>query len=219
MLFGDSSHFSSSRADSCLPNVSTRGHGSSHDPSPKLSPLFHSEDHAQRALELQLSGFGDKSAFCPKPCGICTSTKRARKSRRICTSIFIGLKTAQNQHLRKNLAGEGNTLGSPAQRGRSSFVAPACPDLSRGSFEGSPRAFRSAVVFLGAPLFCALCNKWVFGLQFSCDSIAPQGQQNEHLRKNGRGVPPVQEIRITRQIQLESGCFPRRNRWERQNVV
>src|SRR5580704_339788 len=103
MLFGDSCPWSPISADSCPPDVSAcSGMVGSHGHSPKQSPLFHSEDHAKQALEFQFSGFGAKSAFCLKPRKISTSTKRARNSRGICTSIFIGLKADQNQHLQKN---------------------------------------------------------------------------------------------------------------------
>jgi hypothetical protein len=176
MFFGGSFRSPPVSADSCPPDVSactvTLG---SHGLAPKVSPLFHSEDHAKRALEFQFSGSGDKSAFCAKPCGICASTKRARNSRRICTSIFIVLKARQNQHLRKTPIRPGSASRLPAKvtnrmsfhrliksnlsegslRSFSVFVAPTCPEF-RGSFEGAPRAFGRALGFLGAPLF-ALC--------------------------------------------------------------
>jgi hypothetical protein len=105
MFFGGSFSCSPLSADSCPPDVSACAWMvGSHGLSPKLSPLFRSEVHGQRALEFQLSGSADKSAFCAKPRKISTSTKRARNSRRICTSLFIGLKADQNQHLQKNFS-------------------------------------------------------------------------------------------------------------------
>src|SRR5579863_2057047 len=102
MFFGGSFRCSPVSADFCPPDGSAcAGMVGSHGIPPKPSPLFRSEDHAQRALELQFPDFGDKSAFCPKPRKISASTKRARNSRKICTSIFMGLKTNQNQ-LTKN---------------------------------------------------------------------------------------------------------------------
>ena len=149
MSFGGSFRCSPMSADSCPPDVSacavTLG---SRDLSPKLSPLFRSEDHAKRALEFQFSGFGDKSAFCAKPRKISTSTKRARNSRRICTSIFIGLKADQNQHLRKNRAGEGNTLDSRASTRAIVFCGAGLSRLVP-SFQGISRELRGS---LGAPL-------------------------------------------------------------------
>jgi hypothetical protein len=102
MFFGGSSQFSPLAADSCLPDVSGR---------PRIAP----SDSQRRSLRPKLP-------FCidhPSPAAlhrcdirynrrisvklpeISTSTKSARNSRRICTSIFIGLKAAQNQHLQK----------------------------------------------------------------------------------------------------------------------
>jgi hypothetical protein len=89
---------------------------------------------------------------------ISTSTKCTRNSRRICTSTFIGFKAHQNQHLRKKRRG-GRAVLSVRQRRRvrSSFVAPACHDLSRvsrefrGSFEGAPRAHQAAPLVFRVP--------------------------------------------------------------------
>src|SRR5579863_116260 len=119
MFFGGSFRCSPISADSCPPDVSAcSGMVGSHSHSPKLSALFRSEN--QRALEFQLSDSGDKSAFCAKPRTISTSTKRARNSRRICTSIFIGLKADQNQHLQKTPIRPGSAFRSEEpERGNS----------------------------------------------------------------------------------------------------
>jgi hypothetical protein len=195
MFFGGSFRCSPISVDSCPPDVSAcAGMVGSHGLSPKLPPLFRSEDHAKRALEFPFSGFGYKSAFCAKPRTISTSTKRARNSHRICTSIFIGLKADQNQHLRKISRWDGNALGSRASTRAIVFCGAGLSDLSRvvPSFEEVSRELRGPSVrrlwFSGRSTFCALRNKWVSGLQLSCGSVAPQGQQNEHLRKNSRGV-------------------------------
>jgi hypothetical protein len=160
MFFGGSFRCSPISADSCPPDVSAcPGMVGSHGLSPKLSPLFRSEDHAKRAREFQFPGFGEKSGFCAKPRKISTSTKCARNSRRICTSIFIGFKADQNQHLRKISRWEGDALCSPASTraivfcgADSSRLVPTRPEF-RGSSEGpSGRHSRRAPPF--APQRC-----------------------------------------------------------------
>jgi hypothetical protein len=169
MFFGGSSHFSSSSADSCPLDVSACADlVGSHGLSPKL-PLFHSDDHAKRALEFQLSGSGDEGAFCAKPRKISTSTKRARNSRRICTSIFIGLKPAENQHLQKNA--DPARIGVPSEKleRRISLELfrllqrPTCPE-----FRGNSEGLRAAPWFSGAPLFAPYATSG----SPACNSVA-----------------------------------------------
>ena len=175
MFSGGSFRCSPVSADFCPPDGSAcAGMVGSHALSPKLTP-FRSEDHAKRALEFQFSGFGDKSAFCAKPRKISTSTKRARNSRRICTSIFMGLKTNQNQ-LTKNAdparIGVPSSGESPHQyelspankvepeRGISPGPFRFCgAGLSRlvPSFEGAPRDRQAGVFGFRVPRFLALC--------------------------------------------------------------
>jgi hypothetical protein len=105
MFFGGSSRFSPTSADSCPPDVSAcAGMVGSLGLSPKLSPLFHSEDHAKRDLKFQFSGFGDCSGglqagvfgFSGAPLFVPYAAKW--------DSVFV-LQDQQNEHLRKNSRG------------------------------------------------------------------------------------------------------------------
>ena len=206
MFSGGSFRCSPVSADYCPPDGSAcAGMVGSHGVRPKLSPLFRSEDHTKRALKFQFSDFGDQGAFCTKPRKIRASTKRSRNSRRICTSIFIGFETNQNQ-LTKNA--DPARIGVPSS-GESPHLSPAnkvepergiSPELSRfceaglsrlvPSFEGVSRGLQAAPFGFRVPHFLRFVQQ--VGIR-SARSLSPlrdvlQGQQNEHLRKNGRGV-------------------------------
>src|SRR5579864_6609910 len=176
MFSGGSFQWSPVSADFCPPDgAACAGMVGSHGVRPKLSPLFRSEDHTKRALKFQFSDFGDQGAFCTKPRKIRASTKRSRNSRRICTSIFIGFETNQNQ-LTKNADPARIGVPSSGESPHQYELSPAnkvepergiSPELSRfckgglsqlvQSFEGAPRGLQAdALWFSGAPLL-ALC--------------------------------------------------------------
>src|ERR1700720_1015628 len=105
MFFGGSSRFSPTSADSCPPDVSAcAGVVGSFGLSPKLSPLFRSEDHAKRALEFQFSSFGVCSG------GLQAGVFGFSGAPPLCLMqpsedlVFVP-QDQQNEHLRKNGGG------------------------------------------------------------------------------------------------------------------
>jgi hypothetical protein len=225
MFLGGSFRCSPITADSRPPDVSVcAGMVGSHGVPPKLSPLFRSEKHAQRLSNFDSQVTVTKALFALSPAESAHPQNAPATPAESALPFLLDLKPTRINTYEKILRWEGDGLCSLASTRAIVFCSGGLSRLVP-SFEGVSREFRGSSEgpsgrrpwFFGCPTSCALCNKWVSGLQLSCGSIAPQGQHNEHLRKNGRGVPPVQEIRITRQ--LESGGCPKCNRWERQSVV
>ena len=204
MLFGGFSRFSPTSADSCLPDVSgcprfapsdsqrrsqnpKLPFGSDH-PTPAALHSMISVTVGQFPLSYLESAHPQNAPATPAESALPLISTYEKTPIRPGSASRLPAKVTSRMsfhRLIKSNLSEGSLRSFPV------CVASACPDLSRvsrafrGSAEGpSRRSFR----FFGCPTFCALCNKWVSGLQLSYGSVAPQGQQNEHLRKNGRGV-------------------------------
>jgi hypothetical protein len=203
MFVGTSSQFSPLSANSRLPDFPAHPRiAPSHSPHRSQNPkLSFGSDHLNPAV-LPSRDLTYDPPISANRTGISTSTKRARNSRGICTSISIGLKADQNQHLRKTPIRAGSASRSEeAERGNSPEFFRFCSGgLQAGVFG-----------FSGAPLFVPYATKW--------DSVfVLQDQQNDHLRKNGRGVGRCKRP-LLRTASLAYGCRSRRNRQENENGV
>ncbi len=168
MLFGGSSRCSPISADSCPPDVSAcAGMVGSHGLSPKLSPLFRSEDHAERALECQFSGLATKALFALSPAESAHPQNAPATPAESALPFLLDLNptrinTYKKTPIRPGLASRlpakvtnrmsfhrliKSNLSEGSLRSFSVFVAPTCPDLSRVSREprepsGAPLVFR-----------------------------------------------------------------------------
>jgi len=157
MFFGGSSHFSSSSADSCLPDVSAcAGMVGSRGIPPKLSPLFRSENHVKQHSNFNSQVSATKALFALSPAKSAHPQNAPATPVESALPFLLDLKPTRINTYEKILRRESDGLCSLAQRVRSSFVAPTCPEfggVSREFRRNSERPSGAPLVFLGAPLF------------------------------------------------------------------
>jgi hypothetical protein len=177
MFFGGSSRFSPTSADSCPPDVSAcAGMVGSLGLSPKLSPLFHSEDHAKQVSPARrvrasfvAAAFRPASLVFQVPLSLCLMPPSGIRSS--CCKI------SKMNTCAKTVGGgvricDAHESDAKPRMASSALRARLCSGgLSRPvpSFEGVSRGLRGPIRrrpwFFGCPICCALCNKWVSGLQ------------------------------------------------------